>query len=35
MNALNSYDFEDLQPGMQASFANTITEADIMLFADA
>lgn len=35
MNALNGYDFEDLQPGMQASFAKTITEADIILFAGA
>ncbi|SDE80171.1 3-hydroxybutyryl-CoA dehydratase [Variovorax sp. CF079] len=35
MNALNGYDFEDLQPGMQASFAKTITEADIMVFAGA
>jgi 3-hydroxybutyryl-CoA dehydratase len=35
MNALNGYDFEDLQLGMQASFAKTITEADIILFAGA
>ncbi|MEJ8848197.1 MaoC family dehydratase [Variovorax rhizosphaerae] len=35
MNALNGYDFEDLQPGMQASFAKTITEADITVFAGA
>ena len=35
MNALNGYDFEDLEPGMQASFAKTITEADIVLFAGA
>lgn len=35
MNALNGYDFEDLQVGMQASFAKTITEADIILFAGA
>jgi 3-hydroxybutyryl-CoA dehydratase len=35
MNALNGYDFEDLEPGMQASFAKTITEADIILFAGA
>ena len=35
MNALNGYDFEDLRPGMQASFAKTITEADIILFAGA
>ena len=35
MNALNGYDFEDLQEGMIASFAKTITEADIVLFAGA
>lgn len=35
MNALNGYDFEDLRLGMQASFAKTITEADIMVFAGA
>ena len=35
MNALNGYDFEDLLPGMQASFAKTITEADIQMFAGA
>lgn len=35
MNELNGYDFEDLQPGMSASFAKTITEADILLFAGA
>lgn len=35
MNPLNGYDFEDLEPGMQASFAKTITEADIILFAGA
>ena len=35
MNTLNGYDFEDLQPGMQASFAKTITEADILMFAGA
>jgi len=33
MNELNGYDFEDLQPGMTATFAKTITEADIVLFA--
>jgi 3-hydroxybutyryl-CoA dehydratase len=33
MNQLNGYDYEDLEPGMSASFAKTITEADIMLFA--
>ena len=35
MNALNGYDIEDLQPGMQATFSKTITEADIVLFASA
>lgn len=35
MNQLNGYDFEDLQPGMSANFAKTITEADILLFAGA
>jgi 3-hydroxybutyryl-CoA dehydratase len=35
MNELNGYDFEDLLPGMKASFAKTITEADILLFAGA
>jgi len=35
MNQLNGYDYEDLEPGMSASFAKTITEADIMLFAAA
>jgi 3-hydroxybutyryl-CoA dehydratase len=33
MNAQNGYDIEDLQPGMQATFSKTITEADIVLFA--
>lgn len=28
MNTLNGYDFEDLEPGMHASFAKIITEAD-------
>ena len=32
MNVLNGYDIEDLQPGMSASVAKTITEADIVLF---
>lgn len=32
MNAQNGYDIEDLQPGMSASIAKTITEADIVLF---
>lgn len=35
MNPLNGYDLEDLEPGMSASFAKTITEADIVLFAGA
>ncbi|CAB3788609.1 (R)-specific enoyl-CoA hydratase [Paraburkholderia caffeinitolerans] len=35
MNELNGFDFEDLEPGMSASFAKTITEADIVLFAGA
>ena len=33
MNDLNGYDIEDLHPGMQATYAKTITEADIVLFA--
>lgn len=33
MNTLNGYDIEDLQPGMSASIAKTVTEADIILFA--
>ena len=33
MNELNGYDIEDLTPGMSATFAKTITEADIVLFA--
>ena len=35
MNDLNGYDIEDLSAGMTASFAKTITEADIVLFASA
>lgn len=35
MNALDGYDIEDLEVGMSASFAKTITEADIVLFASA
>jgi 3-hydroxybutyryl-CoA dehydratase len=35
MNALNGYDVEDLSVGMTATFAKTITEADIVLFAGA
>ena len=33
MNAENGYDIEDLAIGMSASYAKTITEADIVLFA--
>lgn len=33
MNIENGYDVEDLQVGMTAGFAKTITEADIVLFA--
>lgn len=33
MAELNGYDIEDIQVGMSASFAKTITEADILLFA--
>jgi len=35
MNALSGYDVEDLSVGMTATFAKTITEADIVLFAGA
>jgi 3-hydroxybutyryl-CoA dehydratase len=35
MNELDGYDIEDLEIGMHASFAKTITEADIVLFAAA
>lgn len=35
MNNLNGYDIEDLAVGMTATFAKTITEADIILFAGA
>ncbi len=35
MNDLNGYDIEDLKAGMSATFAKTITEADIILFAGA
>ena len=35
MNELNGYDIEDLELGMSASFAKTICEADIVLFAAA
>jgi 3-hydroxybutyryl-CoA dehydratase len=33
MNSLQGYDIEDLKPGMSASFAKTVTEADIVMFA--
>jgi 3-hydroxybutyryl-CoA dehydratase len=33
MNELNGHDIEDLKRGMSATFAKTITEADIVLFA--
>lgn len=33
MNSLGGYNIEDLQPGMSASIAKTVTEADIVLFA--
>lgn len=35
MNDQNGYDYEDLELGMSATFAKTITEADIVLFAGA
>jgi 3-hydroxybutyryl-CoA dehydratase len=35
MNDLNGYHIEDLTVGMSATFAKTITEADIVLFAAA
>jgi 3-hydroxybutyryl-CoA dehydratase len=35
MNELDGYDLEDLKEGMNATFAKTITEADIVLFAGA
>jgi 3-hydroxybutyryl-CoA dehydratase len=35
MNELAGYDLEDLATGMSATFAKTITEADIVLFAGA
>ena len=35
MNDLNGYDLEDLSVGMNATFAKTITEADIVMFAGA
>ncbi len=33
MNIQGGYDIQDLQPGMTASVAKTVTEADIILFA--
>ncbi len=33
MNVLQGYDIEDLKPGMTASFAKTVTDADILMFA--
>jgi 3-hydroxybutyryl-CoA dehydratase len=33
MNDQNGYDIEDIQVGMTATFAKTITEADIVFFA--
>ncbi len=32
MNSHGGYNIEDLQPGMSASIAKTVTEADIVLF---
>jgi 3-hydroxybutyryl-CoA dehydratase len=33
MNTAQGHDIEDLAPGMSASFAKTVTEADILMFA--
>jgi len=33
MNSIGGYNIEDLHPGMTASVAKTVTEADIILFA--
>lgn len=33
MNSVQGYDIEDLKPGVSASFAKTVTEADILLYA--
>lgn len=33
MNQVGGYDIEDLQPGMSASVAKTVSEADIVMFA--
>lgn len=35
MNDLDGYHYEELEPGMSAGFAKTITEADIVMFAGA
>ena len=35
MNEIGGYDIEDLEAGMSATFAKTITEADILFFAAA
>ena len=32
MNSLGGYNIEDLQPGMNASLAKTVTETDVILF---
>ena len=33
MNEIGGYEFEELRVGMSATYAKTITEADIVLFA--
>jgi 3-hydroxybutyryl-CoA dehydratase len=33
MNPLGGYDIEDLEPSMTASFAKTVTEADVLMYA--
>ena len=33
MNTVGGYNIEELQPGMSASVAKTVTEADIIMFA--
>ena len=33
MNEIQGYDIEDLEPGMTASFAKPVTDADILMFA--
>ncbi|MDD5250586.1 MAG: MaoC family dehydratase [Rhodocyclaceae bacterium] len=33
MNKVQGYDIEDLAPGMSASFAKTVTEGDILMYA--